>query len=208
MEYQQKKEMILPEYGRNVQQMVEYCKKLEDKDKRNLCARSIISTMSNLMPSLRGTQTLWDHLAMIAGFDLDIDWPTEPIHENRLESKPNHIDYHNPRTLKMRHYGRLVPQMIERACECQDDNERKSLARLAGIRMKMDFVTWNKDEVSDQYILDDMKALSDGKLSYTTADLQLGNVSNVRLQNDLPVKEFSRRRHRRNNNNNNNKKKK
>lgn len=198
MDYQQKNEVVLPEYGRNVQQMVEYCKSLADKEQRNRCARTIVATMANLKPALRGSQTLWDHLAMIAHFDLDIDWPTEPIHDNPLLSQPGQIPYSDARDLRRRHYGRLVMMMIDYAKTIQDEDERKAFALLTANRMKLNFMAWNKDSVTDQHILDDLKELSNGALDYQPDDLRLMNVrgGDINLRNDLPVKPQSRRRRR------------
>jgi len=200
MDYQQNTELTLPEYGRNVQQMVEYCKTIEDREQRNLCAKTIITAMGNLKPALRGSQTLWDHLAIIADFSLDIDWPNEPIRTNPMQQRPDTIPYTDSRTLKYRHYGRLILQMVDHAKQIVDEEERKAFALLTANRMKVHFMAWNKDTVTDQHILDDLRTLSDGVLDYQPTELQLMNVKNsdINLRNDVPLKAQSRRRRRNN----------
>jgi len=153
-----------------------------------------------LKPALRGSQTLWDHLAIIADFSLDIDWPNEPIRTNPMQQRPDTIPYTDSRTLKYRHYGRLILQMVDHAKQIVDEEERKAFALLTANRMKVHFMAWNKDTVTDQHILDDLRTLSDGVLDYQPTELQLMNVKNsdINLRNDVPLKAQSRRRRRNN----------
>ena len=116
----QKEKLLLPEYGRNIQQMVEYCTTLETKEERNRCANTIIQTMGNLFPQLRDApefkHKLWDHLAIMSNFTLDIDFPYEVIKQENLQTTPQPI-YYQLESIKFRHYGKIIEQMICRACE-------------------------------------------------------------------------------------------
>ena len=111
----QKGQLILPEYGRNIQQMVEYCTALQDRQERNRCANTIIQSMGNLFPQLRDApefkHKLWDHLAIMSNFSLDIDYPYEVIQKENLHTSPDPVSYHLE-PIKFRHYGKIIEQMI------------------------------------------------------------------------------------------------
>ena len=111
----QLKKLVLPEYGRNIQQMVDHCLTIEDREERTACAYSIINSMGNLFPQLRDVDDfkhkLWDHLAIMSDFKLDIDYPCDIIRPENLETRPDRIDYQlSP--IKMRHYGKSIELMI------------------------------------------------------------------------------------------------
>ena len=135
----QLKKLILPEYGRNIQQMVDYCCTIEDKEERTCCAYSIVKAMGNLFPQLRDEpdykHKLWDHLAIMSNFSLEIDYPYDVIKEENLESKPEAMDY-KLEPIKMRHYGKLIEKMIARACEYPEGEEKEALVMLIANHMK------------------------------------------------------------------------
>jgi hypothetical protein len=166
----QRKRMALPEYGRNVQKMVDHIKSIKDRDERNRAAKTIISIMGNLNPHLRDIgdfkHKLWDHLAIIADFELDIDSPyTVPEELKRIE-KPNQIPYMQGE-IRFLHYGRIIAMMIEAATELEDGEEKEYLTTLIVNQMKKSYVTWNRSQVADEVIINDMKVLSKGKLKMT-----------------------------------------
>ncbi len=135
----QQRRLILPEYGRNIQQMVEHCLTIEDRDERNACARSIIDCMLNLFPDIRQKegyeQQLWDHLAIMSNFRLDIDYPFEVIQPDSLESRPQPVFY--PRNgIGSRHYGHNLEAMIETASHMEPGEERDALISLLANHMK------------------------------------------------------------------------
>ena len=135
----QLKKLALPEYGRNIQQMVDYCCTIEDREERNKCAYSIINTMSNLFPQLNQEadfrHKLWDHLAIMSDFKLDVDYPYEVVKPENLETKPQPVGY-KLESIKMRHYGKIVDQMIQRACEYPEGDEKEALVMLIANHMK------------------------------------------------------------------------
>ena len=172
LEYNNQKEALkLPEYGRNIQQMVEYCTNIEDRDERNRCAKTIIQSMGNLFPHLRDDpdfkHKLWDHIAIMSGFMLDIDYPYEVIKEENLRTLPQAVDY-QLEPIRFRHYGKIIEQMIGRACEYPEGNERDSLVMLIANHMKKLIYGINKEDVEDEKIFNDLAIYSKGKIKLNT----------------------------------------
>ena len=166
----QRKRMELPEYGRNVQKMVDHIKTIEDRDERNRAAKTIIGIMGNLNPHLRDVgdfkHKLWDHLAIIAEFDLDIDSPYPVPEISKLREKPREIPYMQGE-IRYLHYGRIIELMIQAATELEDGDEKEYLTTLIVNQMKKSYITWNRSQVADEVIINDMKVLSRGKLKMT-----------------------------------------
>jgi hypothetical protein len=159
--------LILPEYGRNIQKMVNYVKSIEDREERNKAARTVIAVMGNLNPHLRDVNDfkhkLWDHLAIIADFDLDIDSPYDWPEKAQLEQRPNNVAY-NQHQIRYKHYGRSIVLMIEKAVELEAGEEKEDLVRMIAYHMKKSYLTWNREAVSDEEIFTDLKTLSGGQL--------------------------------------------
>ena len=126
----QKKKLILPEYGRNVHRMIEYCMSLEDRDERTRCANAIVNIMGNLFPHLRDVDDfkhkLWDHLAIMSDFKLDIDYPYEVIKKENLNDKPDCVPYTNS-SMHYRHYGKLLEKMLQKWQEMPEGEEKDRL---------------------------------------------------------------------------------
>lgn len=166
----QRKRMALPEYGRNVQKMVDHIKTIEDRDERNRAAKTIISIMGNLNPHLRDVgdfkHKLWDHLALIADFELDIDSPYPVPEPSKFVEKPKQVPY-KQKDIRFLHYGRIIELMIDSACELEEGEEKEYLTTLIVNQMKKSYVTWNRSQVADEVIIGDMKLLSGGKLKMT-----------------------------------------
>lgn len=166
----QRKRMTLPEYGRNVQKMVDHIKTIRDRDERNRAAKTIIQIMGNLNPHLRDIgdfkHKLWDHLAIIADFELDIDSPYPVPEVSKLKEKPKEIPYMQGE-IRFLHYGRIIGMMIEAATELEEGEEKEYLTTLIVNQMKKSYVTWNRSQVADEVIINDMKVLSKGKLKMT-----------------------------------------
>jgi hypothetical protein len=162
--------MALPEYGRNVQKMVDHTKTIKDREERNRAARTIIQIMGNLNPQLRDIgdikHKLWDHLALIANFDLDIDSPYPAPEPSKFIEKPRQIPYHQGE-IRYLHYGRLIEMMIDAASGMKEGEEKEYFTSLILNQMKKSYITWNRSQVSDEVIIGDMKLLSGGKLKMT-----------------------------------------
>ena len=147
----QQKRMPLPEYGRSIQNMVDYALTIQDRAERQRCANTIINIMGNMFPHLRDVpdfkHKLWDHLAIMSGFELDIDYPYEIIREDNV--------------------------LIKKACELPEGNDKRNLTALICNHMKKDYMAWNKDTVDDRKIAEDLYELSGGKLQLTDDIIRL-----------------------------------
>jgi hypothetical protein len=201
----QQKKLPIPEYGRSVQNMVDYCCTIEDKEERQQCANTIITVMGNMFPQSRDLpdfkHKLWDQLAIMSDFKLDVDFPYEIVRPDNLTTKPEPISYPQ-NNIKYRHYGHIVVDLIKKACEMTEGEERDNLVALICNHMRKNYVLWNKDMVDDQKIAQDLDAYSNGKLMMTDNVLHLMQVRYATY--GKPVAERSNS----NNNNNNNKNKK
>ena len=166
----QRKRMALPEYGRNVQKMVDHIKTIEDRTERNRAAKTIISIMGNLNPHLRDVgdfkHKLWDHLSLIANFELDIDSPYPVPEPSKFVEKPKQVPYKQG-DIRFLHYGRIIELMIDSACELEEGPKKEYLTTLIVNQMKKSYITWNRGQVADEVIIKDMKLLSKGKLLMT-----------------------------------------
>ena len=161
------KRLVLPEYGRNIQNMVDFCLTIEDRDKRNQCAHAIIQIMGNLFPHLRDVNDfkhiLWDHLAIMADFRLDVDYPYEVIEKENLYKRPPRVEYNHTK-IQYRHYGKTLVEMIQKANEMEEGPEKDALVRMLANYMKRSYLAWNKDSVDDRKIFKDLDELSDGQI--------------------------------------------
>ena len=178
MEYNtQRKKMELPEYGRSVQNMVDHALTIEDREERQRCANTIINIMGGMFPHLRDVpdfkHKLWDHLAIMSDFKLDIDYPFEIVKQEELVMKPETIAYPNG-AIRYRHYGRFLEGMVKKAMEVEDEAERKQLIRMLAIQMKKDLNNWNKEGIEDQKIVDDLREYTNGVIDLKVEDLRLG----------------------------------
>ena len=165
----QLKTLVLPEYGRNIQQMVDYCLTIEDRDERTHCAYTIVQNMANMFPQLRAEtdyqHKLWDHLMIMSGFKLDVDFPFDDIiKEENLETKPDPISY-ELEPIVYRHYGKNIERMIERAAEYPEGEERDALVMLLANHMKKLIFQINNEDVEDAKIFKDLAYYSHGVIN-------------------------------------------
>jgi len=159
--------LILSEYGRNVQNMVKYICALPTKEERNRYAQVVIDLMGFLNPHLRDVadfkHKLWDHLHIISDYQIDVDSPyTKPTPES-IHLKPEPLKYPHQR-IKYKHYGKTIELMIEKAKSIEEPERQRHMVQAIANFMKMAYVQWNKDSVTDESILSDLVALSNGKL--------------------------------------------
>ena len=159
--------LYIPEYGRNVQKMVDYLKTIEDREKRNEQARAIIKVMEIINPAVHlqdnYEQKLWDHLHIISGFDLDVDSPYPVPSPEILHDKPQPVNI-NKRPIKATHYGRNIESIIDLIAEKEDGEEKTAMIRSLAIYMRQQYLIWNKDTVSDETIFQDIEKLSDYRI--------------------------------------------
>lgn len=166
----QQKRMPLPEYGRSIQNMVNHALSLQDPAERQRCANTIINIMGGMFPHLRDVpdfkHKLWDHLAIMSDFKLDIKYPYEVIRKDNLITKPDVIPYPSTK-IRYRHYGRTLEVLIKKACEYPEGDEKRNLVALICNHMKKDYMAWNKDTVEDRKIAEDLAEYSKGELQMT-----------------------------------------
>lgn len=166
----QRNRLVLPEYGRNIQKMVEYIMQVEDRDERNKLAKAIIAIMGNMNPHLRDISDfkhkLWDHLAIMSNFQLDIDSPYETPTEKILTEKPRRVPY-KINGVRFKHYGRIIQLMIDEAVKMPEGREKEELTKIIANHMKKSYLTWNKDVVDDEIIFKDLREMSNGAIRVT-----------------------------------------
>jgi hypothetical protein len=159
--------LIISEYGRNVQSMVEHCCTIEARDERNRCARSIIQVMGQLNPHLRDVpdfaHKLWDHLFVISKFNLDVDSPYPKPSAATFDTKPKNVPYPKGK-IKYRHYGKIIEEIIAKAIDFKEGEEKEVLTRTIATQLKKSYLNWNKDSVLDEVIFKHLAELSGGAL--------------------------------------------
>jgi len=175
MEYNtERTQLKIPEYGRNVQRMVDYCLTIEDKEHRNKVAQSIIDVIGNLNPAIRDAEDyahkLWDHLLIMSDFELDVDSPYPIPTEESFQGLPDEVPYPQ-KSRRFRHYGSIVKNMIAHALTKEDGEEKDALVYGIAYAMKRNYLKYNKDTVSDATILNDLAEMSEGKLKLGEFDL-------------------------------------
>lgn len=161
------KRLVLPEFGRNVQGMVDYCMSLNTKEERTECAHSVVKIMSSMFPELVGADKdytkIWDIINIISGFKLDIDFPCEVITEEKLNPRPEKIPYTSS-SMRYRHYGKNIEKMIETVAEMEENEEKDHIISMIANHMKKLQLIHNKEGVDDAKILKDLREYSHGKI--------------------------------------------
>ncbi|MFA8299468.1 MAG: DUF4290 domain-containing protein [Hyphomicrobiales bacterium] len=172
--------LMIPEYGRNIQKLIEYAIAEEDRDKRSRFAYFIVNVMAQMHPQVKESgdykHKLWDHLHIISDFRLDIDAPFPPPNKEELFSKPERLSYSNVR-IKFRHYGKNLVSMIEKAIEFPEGEEKKALTNILANHMKKSYLSWNRDSVNDELIRKHLELLSDERLDFE--DVKLASTSEI-----------------------------
>jgi len=199
--------LIIPEYGRNIQRMIEYAISVGDRAERNKVAQAIINVMGQLNPHLRDVtdfkHKLWDHLFIISEFKLDVDSPYPMPTPETFKTKPELLKYPS-NDIRYKHYGKTVEKLIEKAIEYPEGDEKNVLVEQIANLMKRSYLTWNRDTVSDEVILNQLEELSKGKLKLSDPSL----LRSTQTLAPRPVNNHQHRDKKKNNNNgkrNNNK---
>ena len=180
-----RKKLVLPEYGRNLQMMVDHMMMIENREERTKAAYTIIGIMGNLNPQLRDISDfkhkLWDHLNMMTDFTLDIDTPYELVQEQKLTEKPSVIPY-NTNHIRFKHYGKNVENFIQKAIEMEEGEMKEAFIEVIANHMKKLYLTHNRESVSDAQIFSDLNELSKGKLS-VSQELKLAETKDILQKN-------------------------
>ncbi|WP_033961712.1 DUF4290 domain-containing protein [Psychroserpens jangbogonensis] len=183
IEYNTEREhLIIPEYGRHLQKMVNYAKELPTKEERNKVAKSIINVMGNMQPHLRDVpdfqHKLWDQLFIIANFELDVDSPYPTTSQEELNEKPEPLKY--PQNFpKYRFYGNNIKTMIDVANTWEEGELKEALLFTIANHMKKCFLNWNKDTVEDYVIFNHLFELSDGKIDLKESEEELADATSL-----------------------------
>ncbi|PTX14368.1 uncharacterized protein DUF4290 [Pontibacter mucosus] len=198
-----KQDLLLREYGRNVQDLVNYITRLEDRQERTRLSQLLINLMAKLNPQLRDTQDyqqkLWNHLYVMSGSTLDVDSPYPLSAMEYLNDKPQPMDYPLD-TPRYKHYGQNVELLIKRATELTDPRERDAAIISIGKLMKTLYKSYNKDNITDDVILGDIREISNGKLDMDLAYIESNNLfeSNPKQQDSSHQQQRSQNQGQRN----------
>ena len=178
----QREKLLMPEYGREIQKMVDYAIELPSREERLKCARSIVRMMLTKVPQIRDNadyeQTLWDHLYLMSGTQLDIDWPFDVSAAEKIHSKPQPIPLPQKR-IRLRHYGKLVEELLEQLKTMADGPERNELVRQTANQMKRDLLTWGHGSADDEKVADDMARLTDGAVQLDLGSFKFEKVTAI-----------------------------
>ena len=174
--------MIIPEYGRHIQKMVDHCVALADVEERNKIAKAIVDVMGNLQPHLRDVpdfkHKLWDQLYIMSDFKLDAKSPYPIPSREELQEKPERLPYPKYAS-KYRYYGNNIQTMIDVALSWEDDDKKEALVYTIANHMKKCYLNWNKDTVDDAVIFNHLYDLSDGKLDLRNSEEELSDSKNL-----------------------------
>lgn len=183
----QRERLVLPEYGREVQQMVDYCVSLADRNERQHCAASIVAIMERMIPRTGDINEyrhkLWDHLALMSGFKLDIDYPYDITQAHRMLEKPKPMAYPMKR-IPVRHYGNMMFELFDILKTMPDDPQRKELTRLAANQMKRDLIQWGHGSSDNEKVASDIAGYTDGAIQIDLGNFKFDRMDASQRNND------------------------
>ena len=200
--------MIIPEYGRHIQKLVNHCVALETKGERNKMAKAIVDVMGNLQPHLRDVpdfkHKLWDQLFIMSDFKLDADSPYQQPSKEELQEKPEPLAYPKSAS-KYRYYGKNIQTMIDVALSWDEGEMKQALVFTIANHMKKCYLNWNKDTVDDAVIFNHLYDLSEGKIDLRNSDEQLSETKSLLRKRNTQGQNHSRNNHKKHHNNRNRK---
>jgi hypothetical protein len=178
----QRSALIIPEYGRHLQKMIDQVTSIEDREKRNKAAKYVISVMGTLNPHLRDVpdfqHKLWDQLFIMSNFELDVDSPYPIPSREVLSLKPERLKY--PQNFpKYRFYGNNIKYMIDVAIKWEAGDMKDALVLVIANHMKKSYLSWNKETVEDEVIFQHLLELSEGKINLFSSNEELSNSQNL-----------------------------
>lgn len=175
----QREKLAMPEYGRAVQDMIRHAMSIPDREERQHCARTIVDVMANMQPSLREQpdyrQKLWDHLAYISNYELDVDYPYPLTRLDEDSTKPEPLTYPSKR-IRNRHYGYLLERLLAHLATMPEGDDQRMLLQYVADHMKQSLYDWNRDVMDDEKILSDIARYTDGRIMVDPADFTFRNV--------------------------------
>lgn len=187
----QREKLIMPEYGREVQSMIDYAVTLEDRDERQRCANAIVAIMERMFPQAAGTpdfeHKLWDHLAIMSGFRLDIDYPCDISQAGKIAEKPAPVEY-PMKKIPVKHYGYIMFELFDKLKTMEDGPERDELIRITANQMKRNLRQWSNGSADDEKVASDLAAYTGGRVQLDLDTFEFDKME---------VKETERKRKRR-----------
>lgn len=187
----QREKLIMPEYGREVQSMIDYAVTLEDRDERQRCANAIVAIMERMFPQVAGTadfqQKLWDHLAIMSGFRLDIDYPCDISQAGKIAEKPAPVEY-PMKKIPVKHYGYMMFELFDKLKTMEDGPERDELIRITANQMKRNLRQWSNGSADDEKVASDLAAYTGGRVQLDLDTFEFDKME---------IKETERKRKRR-----------
>ena len=180
----QREKLVLSEYGREIQKMVDVAIALPNKEERMRCAKTIIRQMEMKNPQIRQSedwqQTLWNHLYLMSRKQLDIDWPYDISEAEKISTRPQPMAHPQSQEIgRIRHYGRLVGDVFEKLKTMPEGPERDELVRVTANQMKRDLLTWGHGSMDDERIADDLARFTDGKIQIDLSTFRLDRVDAI-----------------------------
>lgn len=187
MEYNtSRSKMIIPEYGRHIQKLIDHAMQLEKKEDRNEMALAIIDVMGQLNPHLKNIQDfrhkLWDHLFIMSNFNLDVDSPYPKPEPEHFQSKPRKMAYPE-NNIRYKHYGRGVEKLVSAILEMEEGEEKSALIQSTANLMKKHYLSWSRNSVDDKQIIMDLKKVSRGKLELKEEEIELTATKDIVSRN-------------------------
>lgn len=181
LDYNTQRELLqMPEYGREIQKMIELAVTLPTKEERLRCARTIVKLMETKVPQLRENadyeQTLWDHLYIMSHKQLDIDWPFDVSGAERLQEKPQPMKLPQ-QEIRLRHYGKMVEELMEKLKTMPEGVERDELVRLTANQMKRDLAQWGHGSMDDERVASDLARFTNGKIQLDLSEFSFDEVA-------------------------------
>lgn len=187
----QREKLIMPEYGREVQSMIDYAVTLEDRDERQRCANAIVAIMERMFPQTAGTpdfeHKLWDHLAIMSGFRLDIDYPCDISQAGKIAEKPAPVEY-PMKKIPVKHYGYMMFELFDKLKTMENGPERDELIRITANQMKRNLRQWSNGSADDEKVASDLAAYTGGRVQLDLDTFEFDKME---------VKETERKRKRR-----------
>lgn len=178
-----RRKLQLPEYGREIQKMVQHAMQLEDREERQHCAEKIISTMQRIFPQSgdkeNEIQKFWDHLAIMSEFKLDVDYPSDVDVSKSILAKPNAMQY-TKNNIKVRHYGSLMSELFDKLKVMPEGEERDRLVEITANHMKYCLIEYSQGSIDDQKVADDLAYFTDGKIQLDLNNFRFENITSSR----------------------------
>ena len=175
----QREKLLMPEYGREIQKMIDHAVSLPDKAERLKCAKTIVRLMESKNPQLHEStdyeQTLWDHLYLMSHQQLDIDWPFDVSEAEKILSKPAPMGLPQGNT-HLRHYGHLLEEVFDKLKTMPEGEERDELIRLTANQMKRNLAAWGHGSMDDEKVADDLARFTDGKIQIDLNTFRFDNI--------------------------------